>query len=82
MIMLTTRQALFLLLVVLATATVSSAQVQVTIDVNPDRLQGAHSNGELLLNTPDPIVPGSSVSHWDPVFSVCDSSRFYAGRWW
>jgi hypothetical protein len=27
---------------------------------------GADAAGRVMLNTPDPIVPGSSVSHWDP----------------
>ena len=28
---------------------------------------GADASGRALLNTPDPIVPGSSLSHWDPL---------------
>jgi hypothetical protein len=42
----------------------SLAQVDVQIDVNPDRFQGADAAGELLLYTPNPVEPGSSVSHW------------------
>jgi len=41
------------------------AQVDGTIAVNNARLQGTHSSGRLLLNTPDPLIPGSSISHWD-----------------
>lgn len=59
-----TRSAL-LLLALLAAAASSSAQVEVTIGLNPDRHQGTHPSGRLLLFTPDPLLPGSSVSHWD-----------------
>ncbi len=61
----TLRWTSLLLLAALGTATASMAQVEVVIGVNQDRLQGTHSSGRLLLFTPDPVVGGSSVSHWD-----------------
>ena len=30
---------------------------------------GAAATGQALLNAPDPVVPGSSISHWDPIAS-------------
>jgi hypothetical protein len=35
------------------------------IVVDPNQLQGADTAGRLMLFTPNPYVPGSSVSHWD-----------------
>lgn len=42
------------------------AQVNGTIGVNQGRLQGTGPGGALLLNAPDPVQVGSSISHWDP----------------
>ncbi len=28
---------------------------------------GADSNGKALMNAPNPVQPGSSISHWDPI---------------
>lgn len=39
--------------------------VNVTVGVDDTRLAGADSAGRPLLYTPDPLEPGSSVSHWD-----------------
>jgi len=36
-----------------------------TIRLNTAKLAGADANGRPYLFTPDPYVPGSSVSHWD-----------------
>jgi hypothetical protein len=49
----------------LLAAAASHAQVLATIDVNDDRLQGTDPTGFLALFTPDPVQPGSSISHWD-----------------
>ena len=36
-----------------------------TWDIDPTRIAGADSQGRPLLYTPNPLVGGSSVSHWD-----------------
>jgi hypothetical protein len=46
----------------LATDPVSGS---LTLDMT--RLAGANPDGLALLNAPNPLVPGSSISHWDPV---------------
>jgi hypothetical protein len=43
--------------------------VNVTLGVDPAVRAGADRNGRVLLNTPNPVVAGSSVSHWDPIAS-------------
>ena len=42
------------------------AGVSVTLRLDPTRLAGADSNGRVLLYATDPIILGSSISHWDP----------------
>ena len=37
-----------------------------TLHTNPSFLAGADDAGRPLLYTPNPVLPGSSVSHWDP----------------
>jgi hypothetical protein len=39
--------------------------VVVSLAVDPVRIAGADANGNPLLYTPNPLVSGSSVSHWD-----------------
>jgi hypothetical protein len=39
--------------------------VTLTLGKDPSRIAGADANGNPLLYTPNPLVPGSSVSHWD-----------------
>jgi hypothetical protein len=39
--------------------------VTVTLAADPVRIAGADVNGNPLLYTPNPLVSGSSVSHWD-----------------
>jgi PA domain len=56
---------LVVLLLVLVAAAPALAGVNATIGVNDNRLQGADANGNLLLYSPDPVQPGSSISHWD-----------------
>lgn len=41
--------------------------VNVTLGVDPTIYAGADPQGRALLNAPDPIVSGSSISHWDPI---------------
>lgn len=43
--------------------------VNVTLAVDPAVRAGADRNGRALLNTPNPVQAGSSVSHWDPIAS-------------
>jgi hypothetical protein len=43
------------------------AGVNVTLGVDPTVRAGADPNGFALLNAPNPIVLGSSISHWDPI---------------
>ena len=35
--------------------------------VDPSLLSGADPLGRLYMNTPNPVEPGSTVSHWDPL---------------
>lgn len=41
--------------------------VNVTLGVNLAILAGADSAGKALLNAPNPVQSGSSISHWDPI---------------
>jgi len=41
------------------------AGLNVTLHSNPAQLAGADATGKVLLFTPNPVQPGSSVSHWD-----------------
>lgn len=50
-------------------ALTGGAAVNVTLAVDPTVRAGADRNGRALLNTPNPVAPGSSVSHWDPIAS-------------
>ncbi|MCI0584710.1 MAG: hypothetical protein L0227_17780, partial [Chloroflexi bacterium] len=43
------------------------AVVAATLAVDPDFLAGADASGRLRLFAPDPVDPGSSISHWDAV---------------
>jgi hypothetical protein len=38
-----------------------------TLGLDMTVLAGADADGRVMINTPSPLVPGSSVSHWDPV---------------
>jgi hypothetical protein len=48
-------------------AALASGTVNVTLGVNLAVLAGADPQGRVLLNAPNPVQPGSSISHWDPV---------------
>lgn len=45
----------------------SSGPVNVTLGLDTSRRAGADSNNHALLNAPNPVQPGSSISHWDPI---------------
>ncbi len=45
------------------------AGVSVTLGVDLTRLAGADANGLMLMNGPNPVQVGSSISHWDPIAS-------------
>lgn len=53
------------LLVVFSALPASAADVHGTLAVDPTQLAGADDLGRMLLYTPDPLEPGSSISHWD-----------------
>ena len=41
--------------------------VNATMGVDPTVFAGADSAGRALVNAPNPVQPGSSISHWDPI---------------
>ncbi len=41
--------------------------VAARLALDPARLAGAHDAGYIRLYAPDPVEPGSSISHWDTV---------------
>jgi hypothetical protein len=43
-----------------------SSGVVAVLGVDPSQLAGADTNGHVMLYSPNPFQPGSSVSHWDP----------------
>jgi hypothetical protein len=43
-----------------------TAQVDGTIALNNARQQGTNPSGRIMVNSTDPVQPGSSISHWDP----------------
>jgi len=43
--------------------------VNATLGLDASKLAGTDAHGHVLINTPNPLQPGSSVSHWDPVAS-------------
>jgi hypothetical protein len=46
---------------------IAAGTVNATLGVNLKVLAGANPQGLVLLNAPNPVVPGSSISHWDPL---------------
>jgi len=61
------RRVLYLLpgLVLVLTAPAGAYDVNGTLFLDPSRLAGGDDLGRVLLYTPDPLQPASSVSHWD-----------------
>ena len=43
--------------------------VNATVKLNTSQRAGADPTGKALLNSPNPVVAGSSVSHWDPIMT-------------
>ncbi|MFN2387944.1 MAG: PA domain-containing protein, partial [Thermoanaerobaculia bacterium] len=41
--------------------------VDVTLQLDLSRRAGTDASGRVLLNSTDPVQPGSSISHWDPI---------------
>lgn len=41
--------------------------VDVTLQLDLSRRAGTDGSGRVLLNSTDPVQPGSSISHWDPI---------------
>lgn len=48
-------------------AALGSGTVNVTVGINTSVRAGADPQGRVLLNAPNPVVAGSSISHWDPI---------------
>jgi len=46
-----------------------AAGVTATLGVDLTRRAGASAEGFALINAPNPVVSGSSISHWDPIAS-------------
>jgi hypothetical protein len=44
-----------------------SGAVNVTLGVDTSLYAGASADNRALLNAPNPVQPGSSISHWDPI---------------
>ena len=51
--------------VMAAVVPVGADDVNGTLAIDPVRLAGTDDLGQVMLYTPDPLQPGSSVSHWD-----------------
>jgi hypothetical protein len=45
----------------------AAGTVNATLGVNLNIRAGADASGRALLNAPNPVVLGSSISHWDPI---------------
>jgi hypothetical protein len=45
----------------------SNLPANVTMQVDLSIRAGADAQNRALLNAPNPVVPGSSISHWDPI---------------
>jgi hypothetical protein len=48
-------------------AALTSGTVNATLGVDPTVYAGASADGRALVNGPNPVQPGSSISHWDPI---------------
>jgi hypothetical protein len=48
-------------------AALGSGTVNVTLSLNLAVRAGANPQGRALLNAPNPLQAGSSISHWDPI---------------
>ena len=52
-------------LILVSVVFAGAADVSGTLAVDPARIAGADELGRMLLYTPNPLEPGSSISHWD-----------------
>lgn len=52
---------------VLRTRSRTKSGLRVTIGLDPTILSGTDALGRVLVYTPNPVQPGSSVSHWDTI---------------
>ncbi|MDH3815058.1 MAG: peptidase [Acidobacteriota bacterium] len=52
-------------LVLISVVSAGAADVNGTLAVDPARIAGADELGRVMLYTPNPLEPGSSISHWD-----------------
>ena len=59
------RPVLFVVLLLLISAPSQALPVSGNIGVDEDSLAGTDGAGRVLLYTPNPVQPGSSISHWD-----------------
>jgi hypothetical protein len=50
-------------------AALAGGPVVATLGVNPAVYAGATAAGQALMNAPNPVQVGSSISHWDPIMS-------------
>jgi hypothetical protein len=50
-------------------AALTTGSVNVSFRPDPSQMAGADSFGRVRMNAPNPVVPGSSISHFDPVAS-------------
>ena len=48
---------------------IASATVNASLGISPASRSGTDTLGRVILNTPNPFQPGSSVAHWDPIAS-------------
>lgn len=48
-------------------AALTSGAVSATLGVDLSRFAGADAQGRALLYTPNPVQPGSTISHWDTI---------------
>lgn len=53
------------LALLLVPAGLSARTVEVTVGLDPSQLAGTDPAGRPLLYAPNPVEPGSSISHWD-----------------
>jgi hypothetical protein len=50
-----------------STAGDAGASLTATLWTNPDRALGTSKDGRVYLDATDPVLPGTTVTHWDPI---------------
>jgi len=48
-------------------ASLAAGRVEARLATDPGQLIGADMRRQVMLNATDPVQPGSSISHWDPL---------------